>query len=251
MLRPEIECGYSHASAFDATLRNNLKAVADSVADAVEKLFGSSPPPAGQRRIWCFYEADTVPMLVIHPTEYPIRLSVLGRDYSKFAYQLSHELAHIMLDPRQDNWILEGLAVAVSLQTLEDLAESWQINPPYPHWASYAPNFATYRAKTITTNTAALEPNATNALKAGDWTAITDFLKGKRAFLDANPCDRPMNTLCAVRLMAEPMSWPTLVGLAAQTTPPPIAPAHFNANIPLDVAKLSPSVMEMLQRIGL
>lgn len=250
MLRPEIELGYAPTSIFNATLRNDLKAVADSVADAVEKIFASSVPPAGIRRIWCFYDAKSGPLVVSHPTEYQICLSVLGRDYCPFALQLSHELAHVMLDPRRTNWVIEAIAVAVSMKVLDDLAQSWHTNPPYDNWASYAPNFAAYRTDTAAGLISTLDPRIVIAVKEKDWPVVTEYLRGQRSALDADPINRPMNMLCALRLLAEPIVWPRLRGLAAKTTPPPVGPGDFNGNIPLDTAKLDPHIKLLLQCLG-
>jgi hypothetical protein len=52
-------------------------------------------------------------------TQYRIWLAgVSERDYCKVAYQLSHELGHVMMDPSRDNGAIEMLPVAVSLEAL-------------------------------------------------------------------------------------------------------------------------------------
>ena len=74
-----------------------------------------------------------------------LNLAVKERFYAQLAFQLSHELAHVMMGPRRTSAVFETLAAAVSLEVLERLDLKWRTYPPYPHWSNYSSSFAEYR----------------------------------------------------------------------------------------------------------
>lgn len=83
--------------------------------------------------------------------EYIVMLNVHGRYWAQLTYQFSHEMCHLMsnydLAPRnisRQQWFEESLCEAFSLFVLEEMAQRWQDNPPYPQWQEYAPKFLEY-----------------------------------------------------------------------------------------------------------
>ena len=68
------------------------------------------------------------------PTLIRIRLDVNGGlTYAQFAYQLGHELGHVMLGLYRSNGLLEACAIAVSHEILDGLAIRWAVgNSPLP-----------------------------------------------------------------------------------------------------------------------
>lgn len=244
MLRPEID------ESFDSGIRNDLATVANTVADIIGILFQSSDPPTGPRRIHCVYCDQDAPTVQCRPTEYRITLTVNSRDFCNFTYQLSHELGHIMMDPRPTNWVVEAFAVALSHAVLGLLSGWWRSNPPYLHWA-YVYNFSLWSKRVIDQRLKNFDPELLDALRRRNWQAVTAYLGQQRAKLESDPYDRALNTLCAVRLMAEPIPWPEIRGLASLTTPPPLGDGDFKFNVQLDHAKLSDSMKRLLLRLGL
>src|SRR5262249_25079215 len=120
-------------------------------ADVVACCRGLWPgyPPAGHRPIVLYHRpAGPLTDSTSDPKTYRIYLSVTDRDYSRFTYQLAHEYAHVMLDPRRTNGLIETLAVAFSLEVLDAMARRWADKPPFPNWKDYAPEFSKYRRRT-------------------------------------------------------------------------------------------------------
>ena len=93
--------------------------------------------------------------------EYTVRLNVKGRYWAQFAFQFAHELGHIVshyergidngIGP-ENRWFDEAIGEAASLFVLGRMAHTWEVDPPYPHWKSFAPSLSDYvigRAKEI------------------------------------------------------------------------------------------------------
>lgn len=132
---------------FPSNVRQDLQRVADDVLRTVNEIFNHTAPPL-RLPIICSLGPPPPRTSLDHwavPTQYRINVSVRDRKYDQFAYQLSHELAHIMIGVYRTNSTIETLAVAVSLETLDRLAERWHLAPPHKHWAEYAGQFYTYR----------------------------------------------------------------------------------------------------------
>lgn len=93
--------------------------------------------------------------------EYTVRLNVKGRYWAQFAFQFAHELGHIVSHYErgiengigaENRWFDEAVGEAASLFVLGRMAHTWEIDPPYPHWKSFAPELSNYivsRAKEI------------------------------------------------------------------------------------------------------
>jgi hypothetical protein len=85
--------------------------------------------------------------------EYLVRLSARDRHWARYAYEFAHELAHILTNYehhapggalRPNQWFEEAVCEAASLYALKRLAFAWEVWPPHPHWAAYAPEFRHY-----------------------------------------------------------------------------------------------------------
>ena len=80
-----------------------------------------------------------------------IRIALTDRDlrernYCRFAYQLSHQLGHVYLDPRRSNGLIETLADCVAYQTLARLSQPWKSKySDREDIKYYASGFLTYR----------------------------------------------------------------------------------------------------------
>ena len=83
--------------------------------------------------------------------EHLVRLSARQTYWAQYAYQFSHEMGHSLCncDRRKvgaNMWFEECLCETSSLFVMRELKSSWEKEPPYPNWKSFAPAFASYRA---------------------------------------------------------------------------------------------------------
>lgn len=132
----------------DEILNNDLTAVISDVAKKYVTLIPEGPP-LGYKNIEVKTDKDRGPMCVTNflPEQYQILLNTEDRDYCRVVYQLSHEMCHIYCNPTVSNRFIESICELSSLCFLEYLGEKWQIDPPFPNWRDYAPNFMAYKIK--------------------------------------------------------------------------------------------------------
>ena len=98
---------------------------------------------------------DPITLIRSSPQD-PFRILLSARDtkWSKFAYQFSHELCHVLsgyerLEGNPNNWFHEAICELASVFTLRRMAEGWYVQPPYPNWAEYAQSLASYAEDTL------------------------------------------------------------------------------------------------------
>jgi hypothetical protein len=105
-----------------------LQTIANRVAVEVDRLIpgqsaslrtrAAAAPPSG---IFCYIGPDA-PITLVDP-EQNVRIvlsaKVLPTNYAEFVFELAHELAHVKMDARYDNYLVETFAVAVSLRVLK------------------------------------------------------------------------------------------------------------------------------------
>lgn len=163
---------------FPFALRPFLETVAaETLAVVQQRLTG--PPPAGNGVIVCSYY-DRGPDVLTFDGLYVVRLSVKDLYYSQFVYQLSHELGHVMLNPRRSNGLIETLTTAVSHQALDDLSARWYTQPPFEEWRNYAPEFRKYRQNEEASQTVQLPEKVRAAIRFGRWDQISLYLRFRR-----------------------------------------------------------------------
>ena len=79
---------------------------------------------------------------------YTVCLDVGGTYWSRYAYQFSHELCHILCRYREgknpNKWFEEALCEMASIYSLREMGNSWKTKPPYPNWKSYAGSLTKY-----------------------------------------------------------------------------------------------------------
>jgi hypothetical protein len=88
--------------------------------------------------------------------------------WCQYAYQFSHELAHILsnYDRRKRGrnlWFEEALCETSSMFTLRRLAVDWKARPPYPNWREFAPSFDQYVDALLAPRERRLPPDRTLA----------------------------------------------------------------------------------------
>ncbi len=130
-------------STFDPVALRDFQPLADEIAKIIDEMIPGIPEEYSADGIVCYeapsrwttpaYKAQgfapppvTVfgPRILDEPQEVVggrVRIALQAADKSQFAFQLSHELAHVKMGPRTDNYLDETFAVAVSYEVLRRL----------------------------------------------------------------------------------------------------------------------------------
>ncbi len=153
--------------------------------------------------------------------EYVVVLDVKGRYWAQLAYQFSHEMCHLLsnydLAPNNithQQWFEESLCEAFSLFALEQLADQWEVNPPYANWKDYAPEIRKYAQSMRLQKHRGIEP------------AFSQWYQQQQKTLEENPYanDRELNEKMAAYLLQvfenEPQQWAAMnfINLGDDTT---------------------------------
>jgi hypothetical protein len=246
---PPASARMSLDASFPDEVRGDLLVVAREVLEVVAARFRADPP-AGRRPYVCFVRpSGPITDSTTDPRRYRIGLSVVDRSYARFVFQLGHELGHVYLDPRRTNGLLETVAVAISLQALDDLATRWARAPPYPHWRSYAPALRRYRERVEAWYLRDLPDEVREAARTGNWQGVTLYLRYRRLDQDRNATDRALNMLGAIALRTQSVEWRSFLGLGSRTAPSPEEAGEFRDDLPIEVAGVAGIETEM-RRIG-
>jgi hypothetical protein len=103
---------------------------------------------SGPPHIWLHTESPDTAWIVV---------DIGALDWCKLAYQLGHELGHVLCNSWQwqaqsklpSRWLEEALVEAFSIRGLGLLADSWEKRPPFPHDAAFADAIRKYRRNLI------------------------------------------------------------------------------------------------------
>ena len=129
--------------------------------------------------------------------------SVLPEDSERFAFQLAHELAHVRMDPRFDNEILETFAVAVSFEVLERMG------------------YQRYLQAAIQSLIGPLPPEVRAALSSRSWQDVNLYLKQQRQYHEQHPFDYSLAAAGAVIIRAAAVvPWSQLSGIGLKNVCP-------------------------------
>lgn len=134
---------------------------------------------------------------------YVVELNVQGQYWSQFAFQFSHEVAHILANYRgaanKQAWFEESICETASLYALRRMAETWQTKPPYANWKPYSQSLAKY---------------ADDRLASAEQVSADQFVAwylGKRDDLEGSAVNRKWNLVVATHLLPifekHPDSW--------------------------------------------
>jgi len=194
-----------------------MQDTADRVAHLVEQLIpGVSPENTS---VFCFAvppEWGHAPITLVgkpQPAEpaaaalYPARVAltrnVLPADRERFAFQLAHELAHVRMDARFDNDIIETFAVAVSFEVLDRLG------------------YGGYLRAAIEALTAPLPQEIRAGLANGSWNEVNLYLRKQRQYHQEHPFDYSLAAAGAVLIRsAHVLPWSRLLGVGLQNQCP-------------------------------
>ncbi|MCX5661591.1 MAG: hypothetical protein NTW19_18085 [Planctomycetota bacterium] len=214
---------------FPADEKTDLKRAARDVVRVVKDLIPGLPP-MGDRGFRIYRDSASPRVLWPSPAQnqYVIGLNLgSGRRYFQLAYQLGHELGHVMMDPSRTNGAIETLATALSLQVLLNMRERWIATPPHPHWRENASSFKDYYEETDKTMLSSLSRDIQTAVHHGRWDMVSAELRRCRGQLNQQPCDRPLNHLGARYLLSQKMPWKQLNGIASKAGPLSTDPSMF------------------------
>ncbi len=143
----------------DLSLKSYFNTVFNGVIDIFSRKVAEIPPQ-GFNQMHIFYVPDKDPEVYIIPKQpglYKVTLSCLGdRLWNQIVYQFAHELGHVFFLPHDQertqksvNWFVESCCFAMAYFCLDEMAQKWIAQPPYPNWASYAQQFVKYRENEI------------------------------------------------------------------------------------------------------
>ena len=215
----------------DLNLKSDIMVVCDGVGDIYQKKV-SEIPPLGEKQVKIRYCPGTPPMVNLNelPGYYEIRLSCLDntRNYRAIVFELAHEFGHVYLFPHEldriyksneekreyaqistwYNWFVESCCIAMAYICLDDIAQKWIGEPPYPNWSLYAPEFVRLREYKIC--------EALLALKIPSREKVTNWIQSElpRLAKECKTSDRPEQEACAIaieRILKEyPDAWGAL-----------------------------------------
>ena len=184
-----------------ATSLRAIQAVLASAAEVLTEAFGRPPDAPIRVAPW-----SMDPQVFHDQRPYQVRLSARDRYWSRYVYQFSHELGHVMTNfdahkGHKHRWFHESLCELASLFVLHRLADVWAEEPPdgVPDAAGFAPNHRTYARD--------MADRYPRIGRAG----FRDWLSAHLAALEANPCEREPAGAVAVLLLdsfrADPTLW--------------------------------------------
>ncbi len=241
-----------------AALRSNYELVANDVLLIVSGMFAHEAAPesrpiviklADTPRLDVTSDADQIMIYLALPDN-----SLYGMDYTRFTYQLSHELGHIWMGARRTNGLIETLADAISLEALDRMAVLWSAKyADYPAWGDFAPNFRLYRQRVEAAGIAALPAPVRSATADSDWKAVTRYMRTETAVLDKSPYASgaySLRTLGAMAMRSHEVDWTAFVNITAATTPSPSADTRYREDLAVHITALAPATRNSLARAG-
>jgi hypothetical protein len=231
---------------FPDETRPTLQELANDVWDVVGEMFHSSLPldlPIHVRQ-----SSAEVPVTRVFENEINIRITSHGTFYAQFAFQLGHELGHVMLDPRRTNGVVEAVCIAVSYEVLDRLGDKVRQSIASPWLADYAKNFKPYRRNDQNIVLEKFPPEIRALVANKQWSDLAEYLRAHQSEMEAGHSnDRDVQTLAAIALRSAPVDWGELAGIAGCTTPSPSDDAAFKV-LPINpdcLARLSADLCRM------
>lgn len=127
-----------------------------------------------------------------------ILLDTGDRLWAQLAYQLAHEFGHVLCrDLNEDapqHWFEEAFCEALSIWTIEQMAQSWKTAAPYDSWTSYAESLGKY-VKDV-------RSKVDRPSNIGEWYA------SHRQLLDRESYDRDKNRVIAEQIASRAQTRP-------------------------------------------
>ena len=232
---------------FPVSTRPTLQSLADDVWDLIAVMFHNQPPLA--LSIVCKYEDADAPLTTIEGDIISIRITATGTHYAQFAFQLAHELGHVMLDPRRSNGVIETICTAVSYEVLDRLGERVTSSPRLNWITDYAAHFTEYRKQDQKSYLASFPKDVRVMVDEQRWSDVSRYLSEHRADMQPHSArERATQTVAAAALRSSPLDWGQFTGLAACTNPTPADDPKFRI-LPLSSDCID-RLAGVLERIG-
>ena len=135
-----------------------------------------------------------------------------------------------MLDPRRTNGIVETIAVALSYELLDRIADKWTMVVPFAYMRGYGENFRKYRIQDEGDRLARLSEIGA-AVGKRDWPTVRQYLYKHRAEQDqtsqteiASEHGRDIEALGAMALRGSAsVPWKSFIGLSVACTDVPLS----------------------------
>jgi len=204
-------CSMNMASAqvtADASLPESVRAifqvVGTQVYSVVTEMFHGNPPLDLPIVIVLSSPPRTMLDDWAKPTSIRIGTTLTEPRLDQFVYQFSHEMGHVMLDPRRNSGFVDAICTALSLAVLSRF------------------NMGGYRKLNDTESMQSLPLEITSAVAAKDWTKVRSYLHDHRSEMEPDsPTYRPVQYLAALSILSGPVDWGALKGIAGCTEPGP------------------------------
>jgi hypothetical protein len=214
----------------------DMQMTADGVSEIVEKRFGAKP--LLHLPIYCHFEPwRPSPITILSGGQIDIYLTVAERRWDQFAFQLGHELGHVMLGPQRTNGIIETICYALSYEVLDALGEKWSsgaflINRV--RFVAYAPNFKIYKENDQRLTMANFPKEIGDLVAKHRWLELSRYLHTHESESeDISPAGavgqraRNIQALGAIAIRSGAITWKSFLGLANCTTPLPKQKPEF------------------------
>jgi hypothetical protein len=206
-------------------LHRTLQFVADEVWAVIQEMFHGEAPPLPLPIVVNY--GGPMPLTSLDnegvPRKIFVRITTPGSQYDQFAYQMGHELGHVMLNPRRTTAVIETLCTTISYEVLDRLSDRWNgPHQPLVYLRSYTPQFHNYAAADLQIHLATLPASIRTAVAGQDWTGVRAFLKIQQRVEDGfenrgegQPGNRDIQALESIVLRTQPIPWENYVGFAA------------------------------------
>ncbi len=242
----------------DRSIAHDFTLLARDVERIVRSMFGGVSPPVN-KPIVCWLGS---PLPLTDSTTYArlicIRIALTdedlrARNYCRFAYQLSHEMSHVYLEPRRSNGLIETLADCIAYKTLPRLSQHWESEfANREDIKSYASRFLIYRDMKNADKMKCLPPEVSEQIRLGHTADVRSYLEQHTQELDGSPYTK---TGLALRVMAamilpQETDWKPFVGIAGLTNPSPSLDGRYREGFPTEIDRAPQEVREALSTIG-
>jgi hypothetical protein len=189
-------------SAFTESVRQNLQDTGNRVYSVVTEMFHSKPPL--DLPIIVFHNNQPITILDTWTKPTAIRIGTTLTDWyiDQFIFQFSHEMGHVMLDPRRNSGFVDAVCTALSLEVLRRIQQN-------PYRQLYESEVLQEFPRDITL-----------ALAEKDWPKVRNYLHDHRSEIEAqSPRYRVAQVLAALSILSGPVEWSALKGIAGCTVP--------------------------------
>ncbi len=178
--------------------------------------------------------------------------------WAQYSYQFAHEFCHAIADHSDDwrriwragghanKWLEESLCETASLFSLRAMGRTWQTEPPYPNWKSYAPALTRYAQERMD------DPKS----RVPEGRSFLEWFRENEPEMRKNGTDRPRNNVVSLQLLplfeAEPSGWEAMsaINLGKRDPKKPLA-QHFAEWKENTRAELRPFVAKIAAVFGL